>query len=234
MLRISHWKAAAILFTVLVVSAMAIPNFLSEKTFQALPKWAQHRVVPGIEYQGGSRLLMEVNVDWVRKEMVERLRDDVRKILREGKIGLVQAPVVRGNSVEVRIRESDLPRGFMALHEHLVLPFQGELNAARVVPVRVTPGTVSVTSRTADWSAPSLPPNVTVESVGDGLVRLAVTERAIRDRIGPRQRQAIEIMKRRILELGLAEASIELRGSDRVEVVMPGVFDPSRLFALIN
>ena len=70
---------------------------------------------------------MEVNVDSVRKEMVERLRDDVRKILREGKIGLVQAPVVRGNSVEVRIRESDLPRGFMALHEHLVLPFQGEL-----------------------------------------------------------------------------------------------------------
>ena len=73
MLRISHWKAAAILFTVLVVSAMAIPNFLSEKTFQALPKWAQHRVVPGMEYQGGSRLLMEVNVDSVRNEMVERL-----------------------------------------------------------------------------------------------------------------------------------------------------------------
>ncbi len=232
MLRISHWKAAAILFTVLVVSAMAIPNFLSEKTFQALPKWAQHRVVPGIEYQGGTRQLLEVNADFVRKQMTERLRDDVRKILREGKIGLVQAPVVRGLSVEVRIRESDLQRGFAALNEWLVLSLHGEVGVVRVAPVSIAPGTVSVTSLTAGGSAPPLPPSVVIEVVSGGIVRLAVTENAIHERVQQSRRAIIEFITRRVQEMGVAGASVQPRGSDRIEVVIPGIDGRSWMYVL--
>jgi preprotein translocase subunit SecD len=119
MLCISRGKAAAILVTVLFVSAMAIPNFLPEKIFQGLPKWAQHRIVPGIEYQGGTRLVLEVDVEDVRRERIEQPRDDVRRVLREAKVGPVQAPVMRGISIEMRVRESDLQRSLGILHNQL-------------------------------------------------------------------------------------------------------------------
>lgn len=219
MLSISRWMAAAILVTVTTVSAMAIPNFLPEKTFQSLPRWAQHRVVPGIEYQGGSRFLFEVDANAIYGHMIEKLRDDVRRILREAKVGLLEAPVVRGPSVEVRIRESDFERGFMALHVRLVLPYQGELSEAQIVPVRVPRGTVSVTS---GW-APQMPPDLTIESRGGGLVRLALTEFAIREQIQQSRRQSVDYIRRYLQQVGTTGVSVEPRGIDRIEVVTLGL-----------
>ena len=71
---------------------------------ESWPKWAQRHVVLGLDLQGGSHILLEVDTKAVRKEMLETLRDDVRRVLREARIGYTGL-VVRGNSVEVRIRE---------------------------------------------------------------------------------------------------------------------------------
>ena len=71
----------------------------------------------GLDLQGGSHLLLEVDSGAVRKEKVDQLRDEVRKALREAKVGLTQAPVVRGQSVEVRIRDSDLQQGLTKLRD---------------------------------------------------------------------------------------------------------------------
>ena len=83
MLYFSRWKAAAILLTALLVCACAIPNFFPEQTVQKWPKWAQRHIVLGLDLQGGSHLLLEVDAEAVRKEKVETLRDDVRRVLRE-------------------------------------------------------------------------------------------------------------------------------------------------------
>ena len=73
------------------------------------PKWAQRHIVLGLDLQGGSHLLLEVDTKAVRKEMLENLRDDVRRVLREARIGYTGL-VVRGNSVEVHIREKATTR----------------------------------------------------------------------------------------------------------------------------
>src|SRR5262245_37605220 len=104
MLYISRWKAVAIVLTTLVICLFALPNLLASDTVKSWPKWAQRHVVLGLDLQGGSHLLLEVDTGAVRKEKVEQLRDEVRKVLREAKVGLTQAPLIRGNSVEVRIR----------------------------------------------------------------------------------------------------------------------------------
>ena len=103
MLYISRWKALAILLTAAVVCLCAVPNFFSDQTIQSLPKWMQRHVVLGLDLQGGSHILLEVDTDAVRKEKVEQLRDDVRRVLREARIPLVSAPVAR---VPARIRDS--------------------------------------------------------------------------------------------------------------------------------
>ena len=104
MLYFTRWKAAAIVLTALVICLFAVPNFLPTKMVDSWPKWAQRHVVLGLDLQGGSHILLEVDTKAVRKEMLETLRDDVRRVLREARIGYTGL-VVRGNSVEVRIRE---------------------------------------------------------------------------------------------------------------------------------
>jgi preprotein translocase subunit SecD len=105
MLYFSRWKALSIVLTALIVCLFAIPNFFPQETVQKWPKWAQRHIVLGLDLQGGSHLLLEVDSNAVRREKVESLRDDVRRLLREARIGY-DGLVVRGNTVEVRIRDS--------------------------------------------------------------------------------------------------------------------------------
>src|SRR5260370_20834494 len=126
MLYISKWKATAILLTALVCCLFAVPNFFPESTVKRWPEWAQRHIVLGLDLQGGSHILLEVDVNDVRRQKLLSLQDDVRKVLREARVGLASAAVVRGNSVEVRIRESDLQQGLAKLRE-LAQPVGGLL-----------------------------------------------------------------------------------------------------------
>ena len=87
MLYFSRWKATAILLTTLLVCSFAMPNFFPEKTVQSWPKWAQRHLVLGLDLQGGSHILLEVDTNAVRKEKLETLRDDVRRVVRDNRLG---------------------------------------------------------------------------------------------------------------------------------------------------
>src|SRR3979409_1697528 len=104
MLYFTRWKAAAIVLTALVVCLCAVPNFFPDATVQSWPAWAQRHIVLGLDLQGGSHILLEVDVNDVRKQRMDSLRDDVRRVLRDARAGYTGL-AVRGNSVEVRIRE---------------------------------------------------------------------------------------------------------------------------------
>jgi preprotein translocase subunit SecD len=208
MLYISRWKAFAIVLTTLLVCLFAVPNLLSQSTLQSWPKWAQRHIVLGLDLQGGSHLLLEVDTAAVRKEKDDQLRDEVRKVLREGKVGLTQAPVVRNNAVEVRIRESDLQQGLTKLRE-LSQPLGGLLSATG--------------QRTVD-----------IDNVGGGLVRLTWTEPAILERVRQAVDQSIQIVTRRIDELGTVEPVIQRQGVDRILIQVPGLGDPTELIKLLG
>src|SRR5829696_5207617 len=102
MLYFSRWKAAAVLTTAILVCLCAVPNFFSERTVQSWPAWAQRHVVLGLDLQGGSHILLEVDSAAVKKEKLQSLLDDVRRILREARIQYTGL-AVRGDQVEVRI-----------------------------------------------------------------------------------------------------------------------------------
>ena len=111
MLYFSRWKAAAILLTAFLVCACS-PCRISfpRRRCSRWPTWAQRHVVLGLDLQGGSHILLEVDTNAVRKEKVETLRDDVRRVLRENRLGYPAAATIRGNTVEVRIREGVDPQ----------------------------------------------------------------------------------------------------------------------------
>ena len=66
MLYFTRWKVLAILCTVVTVCLFAVPNFLPEKMVASWPKWAQRHVVLGLDLQGGSHILLEVDTKAVR------------------------------------------------------------------------------------------------------------------------------------------------------------------------
>jgi preprotein translocase subunit SecD len=209
MFYISRWKITAILATTLFVCLCGFPNFLSEKTLQSLPTWAQRHIVLGLDLQGGSHILLEVDSNAVRKEKIETLRDDVRRIVRENRLGSPAAAVVRGSSVEFRPRQGvDLSLAMSKLRE-LAQPLGGLLSATG--------------QRSAE-----------VVDVGNGIIRLTPTEPAIIERIRQSVEQSIQIVERRVNELGTVEPSIQRQGVDRILVQVPGLQDPSRLKELLG
>jgi preprotein translocase subunit SecD len=208
MLYISKWKAAAILLTAFIVCLFAVPNFFPESTVKRWPAWAQRHVVLGLDLQGGSHILFEVDANDVRRQKLQALLDDVRKTLREARVGLAGAPVIRGNSIEVRIRDNDVQQGLTKLRE-LSQPLGGFIGSSG--------------GRTLE-----------VENVGGGLVRLTVTEPAILERIRQVVDQSVEIIGRRVNAMGLVEPSIQRQGNDRILVQVPGLGNPEDLIKVIG
>lgn len=208
MLYFSRWKAAAILFTALVVCLFAVPNFFPEKTVQSWPKWAQRHIVLGLDLQGGSHILLEVDANAVRKEKVQALLDDVRRVLREARIGYTGL-TARGDGVEVKLREGADQQLALSKLRELSQPLGGIL------------GTTGQRS-------------VDVADLGGGLIRLTVTEAAMTERIRSSVDQSIQIVERRVNELGTVEPSIQRQGLDRILVQVPGLGDPRRLIDLIG
>src|SRR3954453_4672073 len=129
MLYFTRGKALAIVLTALIVCLCAVPNFFPEATVKTWPKWAQRHLVLGLDLQGGSHILLEVDSNSVKKDKLEQVRDDVRRALREAKIGYTGL-AVRNDNVEVRIsKEPDVQNALTKLRE-LSQPLGGLLGSS--------------------------------------------------------------------------------------------------------
>src|ERR1700752_3669102 len=118
MLYFTRWKALAIVLTALVVCLCAVPNFFPEATVKGWPAWAQRRLVLGLDLQGGSYLLLEIDSNYIKKSRLVQVQDDVRRTLRDAKIGFTGGITVRNDAVEARIaKESDLPAALSKLRD---------------------------------------------------------------------------------------------------------------------
>src|ERR1700720_934040 len=203
MLYFTRWKALGIILIALVVCLCAVPNFFPEAKVKTWPKWAQRHLVLGLDLQGGSHLLLEVDANAVKKDKLDQVRDDVRRVLRENKI-VYTGLASRADSVEVRItKDTDLPTALSKLRE-LSQPLGGLLGSSG--------------QRSLD-----------VSDAGSGLIRLTVPQAAITDRIRQAVEQSIQIVERRVNELGTVEPLIQRQGNDRILVQVPGLQDPTRL-----
>jgi preprotein translocase subunit SecD len=207
MLYFTRWKALAIILTALVVCLCAVPNFFPEVTVKAWPKWAQRHLVLGLDLQGGSHILLEVDSNSVKKDKLDQVRDDVRRTLRDAKIGYTGL-AVRNDSVEVRVKDTDLQNALTKLRE-LSQPLGGLLGSSGQRSLEVS-------------------------DAGGGLIRLTVPPAAITERVRQSVEQSIQIVERRVNELGTVEPLIQRQGADRILVQVPGLQDPTRLKELLG
>ena len=88
MLDFPKWKITFVLFVCLLGALFALPNFLPEPYKKEMPSWLPSKTINlGLDLQGGSYLLLEVDVPSYIKEQMETLEDDVRQALRTERVG---------------------------------------------------------------------------------------------------------------------------------------------------
>src|SRR5215217_7232571 len=185
MLYFTRWKALAIILTALVVCLFAVPNFFPQEKVKTWPLWAQRHIVLGLDLQGGSYLLLEVDSNYVKKEKLDQVRDEVRRVLREAKLGYTGL-TARADAVEVRVKESDLQAALPKLRE-LSQPLGGLLGSSGQRSLEVS-------------------------DAGGGLIRLGVPQAAITDRVRQTIEQSIQTVEPLIQRQGTDRILVQVPG----------------------
>jgi SecD/SecF fusion protein len=209
MLYFSRWKTLFIWFVIAISLLVAAPNMFSSEQLAKLPGWfPTKKVTLGLDLQGGSHIMLKIERGDIVKERLETIVGDVRNVLREAN---VRYTGLNGTGQQIQVRVTD------------VAQVQAARDALKPLLQPVSAGTFggSITE-------------VQLEDAGDGLLRLTLTDSGIDYRMSSAVTQSIEVVRRRVDELGTTEPLIQRQGDDRIIVQVPGLQDPQRLKALLN
>jgi len=90
MIHLSRWKVVLLVLSLLFGVFFAYPNVLSPAQREALPGWLPSSGLNlGLDLQGGSYLLLEVDVPAMREKRLGNLGEDARTVLAEARVGVL-------------------------------------------------------------------------------------------------------------------------------------------------
>lgn len=195
----SKIRAYFILAVVFLGIVFSIPNFLSKSTYNQLPDTVKEWFKPitlGLDLQGGSYLLMQVETNELIKEKLVSLSDGIRSTLREQKIRF-SGLKIEGDTLSFKVLKSD------------------DVASVKDIVRKQDTAPLNIQSKGNELTV-----SYTPEAI-DQFTRQAVT-------------QSLEIVRRRIDELGTKEPQIQQQGADRIVIQLPGVQDPSEIKTLMG
>ncbi len=213
MLRVSRLKTFAILLLSIGAFLCAAPNLFPTSWIKALEPYTQgplgfivpHKtVVMGLDLQGGSHLLLELDASDLLKSQVTTLRDDIRQAARETR-----------TTLEGGLRMQ--PRGISFL-----VPNPEERSRLR--------GKIQELSKPVGGIfGQSFGQSLEIQEDKEGLITVSLSQQAINSSLMRARNQAIEVLRRRVDALGTTEPNIQSQGERRIVVEVPGLDDPERL-----
>lgn len=203
MLQFSRLKTWLILAVSLLGVVLSTANFFPPGT---LPSFVpQPRVNLGLDLQGGSYLLLEVDMNSVIKERIASTRAAVADALRNARVPFT-AVVAQKDAVAVTLPEGTSPAtARQALKD--------------VLSERVDGPTQALMFSTA---------------TNGQTVSISLNSQAVADLSAKAVEQSISIVRRRIDETGVNEPIVARQGQNRVLVELPGVTDPDRIKRLLG
>jgi SecD/SecF fusion protein len=194
-MRTSRWLVATYIAIILFGIVTALPNLFSQATLATLPGWfSKQHVTLGLDLRGGSHLVLEVDTRALVQERMQTLVDEARRALREARIAFTSLQH-RDNAIVVNLKDG-----------------AQEADAVRALQGLATPVGMSFRATTSD---------LTVTTVSPEEIRLSLTDEGVRDRVNAAVDQSLEIIRRRIDQVGVAEPTIQRVGADRILVQLP-------------
>ena len=209
MLQVSPWTRIITLLIVLGGALLALPNALPDKILHHFPSWLPTSTVSlGLDLQGGSYLLLEVQLDQVQKDKAEAMIGDIRAAFRKAHIGYTDLGA-KGDTVTVKISDA------------------GQYDQAKKLVTDLNPNmtssVLSVGAKQYDMAEP-----------GSGILTLHMTDAFKTQTQQQILEQSIEVVRRRIDALGTREPGISRQGEDRILVEVPGLQDPEQLKTILG
>ena len=233
MLQIDLWKRIVIWGLVALGLLMAVPNGFYSKVEThndavaaieagADPAGLQDQVdmwpgfLPsglvnlGLDLRGGAHLLAEVKVEDVYQARIEGMWPDVRNLLRGERDRVGPIRLQPTDKAELRVRLVEKPEE---------IDYAAELVRGLARPVTTLTG---VGASDIDVTTDRDQIVVTLSEAE----KLATDERTLR--------QALEIIRRRIDEVGTREPTIQRQGADRILIQVPGIGSAAELKKIIG
>jgi preprotein translocase subunit SecD len=197
MLFFSKPKIFMILGAVLLGLLLAIPNALSSDARDNMPGAFQRTVNLGLDLQGGTQMLMEVDLTSVISQALANERSAVLDGLRRSDDRL-RAEFVRidGDTINVRMRSAeDADKAMVILEEQSKAIDPANLNNAKTT---------------------------SVEREGDQLIQVRITPENIEYIRSQTIDKSIGVLRRRIDPQGVMELTIAREGDRRILLQIPG------------
>ena len=208
MLDFPKWKIWSIIATLVAGLWLAMPNFLPPSAVSAIPDFLpKNELNLGLDLRGGSHLMLEAATDDVLKARLEALEDTVRSELRQaegGAIAFRDLSVGKDRLSLTIANDADTERALTTLRK--ITQPAGGLGAVRETDL------TNVGSR----------------------ITLVATQAGVAQAVDSAMGQAVEVIRRRIDELGTREPNIVRQGANRIVVQVPGLQDPAALKALLG
>ncbi len=210
MIHFSRWTIWASIAACVLALIVALPNVLPQSVRDQMPGWLPSNALNlGLDLQGGSYMLLEVDINAVYREKLEAARDDIRQTLGAARIRYANLVLQGEDSVQVRVRDAE--------------QIEAAATALRAVVQSVDAGLLGGGAMNFDMTR-----------TADGVFTFKMTEGARAHYRSQTLNQSIEIVRRRIDELGTREPTIQQQGVNRILVQVPGLDDPQRLKQLIG
>ena len=201
MLNFSKINILTIYFLFFIISIFSLLNFQNRDN-QIIEK----KINLGLDLQGGSYLLLEINSDNLIQEKIQSKVIPIKKLLKDNDINYNNFKINNKNlslSLE-NVEKFDLL--FNSRKDNLVNPYLDNYRSYELVYKKIN--------------------NQEIEISFSKFGLLTINNSALK--------QSIEIVRRRIDDVGTKEPTILQRGEKRILVELPGLKDPDRIKALLG
>ena len=201
MLNFSKINIFFIYLIFFLISIFSVLN-LQNKNNQIIDK----KVNLGLDLQGGSYLLLEINSDSLVKEKIQSKVIPIKKMLKDNNLNYSNFQI-KNNSLNFKVSDKEkFELIFFSKKENLVNPYLENYRSYEL----------ELKIKEND--------NIEVSLSKYGL--LTINNSALK--------QSIEIVRRRIDDVGTKEPTILQRGEKRILVELPGLKDPERIKKLLG
>jgi preprotein translocase subunit SecD len=207
MMNLSRWKVSLVVIATVLGLLFTLPNLLPKSAVAALPGFMPKQGLNlGLDLQGGSSLLLEVDTGALMTERLTNMVEDVRTTLRNEQIDFTDLGQA-GGGINLRITDpAKLTQAQNALRRTLSTPLAGAQGGQEV----------------------------TISGAPDQRIRIAFVPEAFDAESARAVEQSIEIVRRRIDQLGTKEPDIARQGKNRIFIQVPGESNPERLKSLLG
>ena len=201
MLNFSKINTLIIYLIFFLVAVFTSLNFQNEKNL-----YIDKKINLGLDLQGGSYLLLEINSDTLVQEKIQDKVIPIKKLLKENNIDYSNFNI-NNKSLSVDINNLDkFDLLFNSRKDNLVNPYIDNYRSFELTYKKIS--------------------NLQIEISFSKFGLLTINNSALK--------QSIEIVRRRIDDVGTKEPTILQRGEKRILIELPGLKDPERIKTLLG